>query len=862
MGEVYKARDTRIDRSVAIKALPAATGSDVEAEGRFEREARALAALSHPRICALFEFARLDGRAFLVMEYLQGQSLAERLARGRLPLDEALRTAIEIADALAAAHRAGLVHRDLKPGNVMLTKSGAKLLDFGLAKALAGEEVSSAGDPTRLELTRTGIVVGTVPFMAPEQLDGRPVDHRTDIWAFGCLLFEMVTGKRAFEGPTAPAVAAAILEREPPVLSNVDPPASPALARVVRKCLSRDPDLRWHSAADLCDELQWIASGGGGALGPAAAPRRRIGWRDALFAAATGAAVVVAALLTVRPWRESSTRTAPSRQLELTVPRIAAHENVALSPDGSKLAFIATGSTGVPSLWVRSLANGTTRPVAGADGVIAASALIWSPDGDNIAFVAGKKFRRVNVATGQSQTIADVEGQIYGGEWAADGTILLGTYQVSKTHGIHSVPAAGGQLTPITTLEPDVLLHASPKLLPDGRRFMFLEWAADERRRDLCVASLDAPAPRCFGLQSQFFGGLTDQFVVYARDGRLFAHSYDSRTAALSGNPIVVAERLAEDRVGRIGVSVAGSGTLAYVPAAYSQRQLVSIDRRGTQVETIGDTAVQEGFDADGSGRIVAVERLGDDGIRLWLIDAARKVMTRVDTGSDVVSAPVLSQDGARLTYIARQPGRTTVIERTTHGGGRQVLFDYRGEGVLYLADRSWDGLRTLVGIAERNRRVGELVAAAAEEPVVVAEGRVNLSTARVSPDSKWLAFSSTRSGRSQVYVSHIPPTGDEWQISASGGEHPQWRGDGRELFFIAPDGSLMSTAITTTPRFDFTSPQTLFKTGNVADWVAQRFVSTADGERFLFNMLPEGDKPPTTTTLHVILNWSEALPR
>jgi serine/threonine protein kinase len=370
MGEVYRARDIRIDRTVAIKVLAADATRDLEAEGRFEREARALATLNHPRICTLFEFTRQDGKALLIMEHLEGQSLAERLARGRLPLDEALRIAAEVADGLAVAHRAGLVHRDLKPANVMLTKTGAKLLDFGLAKPAAAE-TARADEPTQQALTRAGVVFGTVAFMAPEQLDGRQVDQRSDVWAFGCVLYEMVTGRRAFNGPTPAAVAAAILERDPPVPSAIEAKLTGALDRVVRKCLARDPDARWQSAADLRDELHWIAGGGDRGMPPAVPPQRRA-WRDRMLGAAAVGAIALATVLVWRPW-PTPAPAAPTRQLELTIPRIAAIESLALSPDGSTLAFIGTGSTGTQSVWVRSLATAAVRPIAGTEGAVSGS---------------------------------------------------------------------------------------------------------------------------------------------------------------------------------------------------------------------------------------------------------------------------------------------------------------------------------------------------------------------------------------------------------------------------------------------------------------------------------------------------------
>ena len=858
MGEVYKARDTRVDRTVAIKVLAAAAARDLEAEGRFEREARALATLNHPRICTLFEFTRLDGQALLIMEHLDGQSLSGRLARGRLPLDEALRIGADIADGLAVAHRAGLVHRDLKPANVMLAKTGAKLLDFGLAKA-AGVETTRADDPTQQALTQAGVVFGTVAFMAPEQLDGRQVDQRSDVWAFGCVLYEMVTGRRAFDGPTPAAVAAAILERDPPAPSAIEPKTPAALDRVVRKCLARDPDARWQSAADLRDELRWIAGGGDGGMSPAV-PRPRRGWRDRLIGGGAVAAIALAAVLAWRPWRAPSAAV-PTRHLELTIPRIAAIEGLALSPDGSTLAFIATASSGTPSVWVRSLATGTVRPIVGTEGAVPGSPPFWSPDGDNVAFVAGRHLRRVSLSSGQVQTIAEVQGQIFGGDWGADGTLLLGTYQLSKTHGIHRVPASGGQLAPVTTIEPEVLLHASPKFLPDGRRFLFLKWAFDERRRDVCAASLEAAAPRCFGVRPHFFAGVTDQYLVYSRDATMFAHPFDVSGATLSGDPVVLAERLAEDRLARSGVSVAGNGTLVFQPAAYKVRQLVWFDRSGARVGLAGNAAVQDRFDADATGQLIAVERLGEDGTQLWLIDVVRGLTTRADVGSDPVWAPVLSRDGRRLTYIAREEGRTAVVERPTHGGSARVVFDYRGEGVVYLADRSWDGTSVLVSVAERTGRTVQIVPTDGGKPTVVGSTWLSPSTVRVSPDGRWLAFASAQSSSMQVYVSPLPPTGEQWQISASGGEHPQWRGDGRELFFMASDGSMMSASIAPGPKFDFAAPRVLFKTG-VTDLAAQRYVVTADGSRFLFNMLPEGDRAATTTTLQVVLNWTNGLPR
>jgi Tol biopolymer transport system component len=859
MGEVYRARDTRIDRTVAIKVLGPRTTPDLETEGRFEREARALATLSHPRICTLFEFTRLDGQALLIMEHLEGQSLAERLSRGRLPLDEALRLGAEIADGLAVAHRAGLVHRDLKPANVMLTKTGAKLLDFGLAKAAAAG-TARAEDVTGQALTQAGVVFGTVAFMAPEQLDGRQVDQRSDIWAFGCVLYEMLTGGRAFEGATPAAVAAAILERDPPAPSAIEPALPAALDRLLRKCLARDPDARWQSAVDLRDELQWIAGGHERAVFPAMPQPRRV-WRDRSLGAAAAATLAVAAVLVWRPWSVPAPA-APTRHLELTIPRVAALESLALSPDASTLAFIAAGASGTPSVWVRSLATAAVRPVAGTEGANPGSPPFWSPDGDSLAFVTGSKLQRVGLTSGRVQTIADAQGQIFGGDWSADGTILVGTYQLSKTRGIHRVSSSGGQLAPVTTIEPDVLLHALPRFLPDGRRFLFQKWAFDERRREVCTASLESPESRCLGIRANFFAGVTDGYLLYSRDARVFAHPFDVKSATPVGEPLVLAERLAEDRLARAGLTVTGNETLVYQPAAYRVRQLVWFDRTGARIGIAGNAAVQDRFDVDATGQLVAVERLGEDGTQLWLLDAVRGSVTKADVGPATVWAPLLSRDGSRLTYIAREEGRTAVVERPAHGGPGRAVFEYRGEGVVYLADRSWDGTSVVLSIAERDGRTVQLVPTDGGQPTVLGGASLSPSSARISPDGRWLAFASFHTGQPQVFVSPVPPTGEQWPVSAAGGEHPQWRGDGRELFFIAPDGSLMSAAIAPGPKFDSAAPRLLFRTGVTGDPAAQRFVATADGSRFLFNMLPEGDRAATTTTLSVMLNWANGLAR
>jgi Tol biopolymer transport system component len=855
MGEVYKAKDTRVDRFVAVKVLPAEVAGERDAQGRFEREARSLAALSHPRICSLYEFTRHEDRAVLVMEYLEGQSVAERLAAGRLQPRDALPIAIEVADGLAAAHRAGLVHRDLKPGNIMLTRAGAKLLDFGLAKE--NTRAPGGDDPTlaagRSGLTEAGVAVGTLAYMAPEQLAGQAVDARTDIWAFGCLLFEMLTGRRAFAEVSLTDLRAAILEAEP----SLSPTRfTAALERVIRKCLARDPDSRWQSAVDLRDELAWINSDTGSPAAPV--KPRRLWPAIALWA---GVLMAIAAAFFLGSRRTGTTAAPPTRHFELTVPRTGGLAAQGLSPDGSSLAFIGPGPDGTSVLWLRSLASPNAQILADTEGAEPSCPPFWSPDGRSIAFVARGKLRRIDAAGGHAQPVADVNGTLYGGDWNADGTIVVGTYQLSKTHGVHRVSAAGGSLAPFVALESNALLQAVPRFLPDGRRFLFLSWLPEVSRRDICVASLDDPAARCLGLHPDFFAGVTGSALVFMRGDTLYAHPFDSGTATLRGTPVVIAERLARDGFGRASVSVAGGGLLLYEAARPELRQLVWIGRDGARLGTLGDVSAQTGVEMSGDGQWVAVVRSAEQGPAAWLFDVRRGVTTRIaGPNGDVVGA-LVSADGARLTYITRINGRAAIVERPSQGGEGRALFDYAGEGILALSDRSRDGQHLVIGLAERDRRILQVLTIGGE-PATIAQGSVSLTRARLSPDGRWLAYESAQTGEPQLFISQVSGGTQQRQVSAVGGFQPEWRADGRELFFIAPDGKLMVTSVDPAKGMDLGTPRVLFPTELRGQLVDRRYGVTADGKRFLFAVPRAGDTAAGTTTFQVLVNWTDTLMR
>jgi Tol biopolymer transport system component len=800
-------------------------------------------------VCSLFEFTRHEGRAVLVMEYLEGQTLAERLARGKLPPREALQRAIELADGLAAAHRAGLIHRDLKPANVMLTAGGAKLLDFGLAKPV--RDPVEGDDPTRAahDVTEIGVAVGTLAYMAPEQLQGRAADIRSDVWAFGCVLYEMLTGARIVRGGHAS-------DGQVGAPAPLEGPAATALDRVIGKCLAGDPNARWQSASDLRDALTWIASDveTERTPAPARAPRWLRRAMLALVVLSVGSAMALFGLRTSRP--------APGdgqvRQLDLTVPPLSALESVALSPDGATLAFIGPGPAGIPVVWLRPFASANARVLPDTEGADPACPPFWAPDGQTIAFVAERKLRRIGINEGQAQTIAELSTTLFGGDWSPDGTILVGAYQLSRTHGIHRV-SAGGQLSPVVPLEPGALLHATPRFLPDGRRFLYLSWSADELSRQICLASLDDASPRCLGVTAHILAGLTADHLLFTRGDTLYVQRFDTRTAEPQGAAVVLTEGLARDDVGRVSISVAGR-TLLYQLAVPQWRQLVWMNRDGGRAGTVGDAAIQTGLHMSDDGGWVAVERRMEQGPSLWIVDVRRGITTRVGTGSSDASwAPVLSPDGLRLTYLTRREGRAAVIEQPTQGGEQRVLFEYGGEGILALSDRSRDGRQLVIGLAERNRRVTQVLSAAGGTPLTVAEGPVALARSRLSPDGRWVAFESAQTGQMQVYVAPVPPSGEQRQVSSAGGYQPEWRADGRELFYLAPDGALMVAPVAVAARFELGAPRMLFRTGFRGQAAERRYAVTGDGRRFLLSLPRDGDQTSSATTFRVLLNWSDA---
>ncbi len=834
MGEVYRARDTRLGRDVAVKVLPPQTASSPEARQRFEREARTISQLSHAHICALYDVGREGEAEFLVMELLEGETLLARLARGPLPLEQTLRFGVEIADALDKAHRQGVVHRDLKPANVMITRSGVKLLDFGLAKAMtpAASASSLTALPTQQGLTQEGAILGTFQYMAPEQLEGRDADARTDIFAFGAVLYEMATGRKAFTASSQASLITAIMSSEPPSIASAQPMSPAALDRVVRTCLAKDPEERWQSAADIKRELKWIGEGSHeGAATPAPARRRaggRLGW---LVAAA---AVLAAAWLAFRG--------RPARPLEAPVkftlpppPGLRYGDTIAFSPDGRRLAFLAEDAGRKRGLWVRPLDELTPRLLSGAGDE---RFPFWSADGGTIAFFEGNRLRRIDVGGGSAQTICDT-GPGFGGTWGPSGTIL---YASDFGSSLWSVPASGGKPSAATALDEargDVT-HLFPRFLPDGRHFVFVARNRDPEKTVLALGELGSKGSRTLFRTESAALYADPGYLLFAREGTLLAQRFDSRRLEPEGEAIPVADDvLFFTDISGLQATAAGQ-TLAYGRWVHKKR-LVWLDRRGAELGTLGPVGDYGDVAISPDGRRVAAsmsDAARGQNMDVWVLDAERGQSLRLTAERTDEFRPVWFPDGGHVAYVSDHLGFYDIYRRPAEGGAEEPLLLDKHDKIL--EDFSADG-RVLLYTGATDTPRGDLWALPLAEkeraPIRLTETpEFNEATPRLSPDGRWLAFRSDESGRPEIYVQPFP-RGPKRQVSSGGGDSPLWRRDGREIFYVSPDGRLTSVAMTVRGgEIDAGTPQPLFEIRLAGShWLDPReYDVTADGARFL----------------------------
>jgi len=856
MGEVYKARDTRLDRTVAIKILPPRFSEDADMKQRFEREAKAISALAHANICALYDVGTHEGTEYLVMEHLEGQTLAERLGSGPLPPDQLLKVSIEIAAALDAAHHAGIIHRDLKPGNVMLTKSGVKLLDFGLAKtALPAVKSSSATSlPTEMPraITQQGTILGTFQYMAPEQLEGREADARSDIFSFGAVLYEMATGRKAFEGKSQAALISAILKDEPAPISTVAPMTPPALDRVVKTCLAKDPEDRFQTAHDIKLQLQWIAEGGSQVGLPAPVAHRRKS-RERLAWGLAAAAAAAVAVLAVGFVRRAPVRPKLMRFELATPPEITTIDAPRISPDGKIIAFNATDSSGKTRIWVRHLDALVAQPLAGTEGT---TRPFWSPDSKFLGFFAEGKLKKLEVSGGPTQKICDAPTGA-DGSWSAEGVIL---FDGRTTDPIYRVSAAGGTPVVAAKIEPSRKETSVgwPEFLPDGRHFLYLVTGQKPEDSAYRIGSLDSADSKLLAPAQTLVSYAPPGYLLFVRDKTLVAQPFDAKALKTTGEPIPLAEHVGTDAVGLARFSVSGDGTLAYRTGDTGDRFLW-VDRSGKEGETVGDPGEYHNPAFSPAGDRLAFNladpRSGKSDI--WVRDLKRGVSSRFTFGTGDSFAPLWSPDGRLIVF--RQD--LDLFEKAVGGQGGEGKLLFKSDELKVPCDWSRDG--RYIAFDSLGKETGwdiwVMPVSGDRKPVPFLKTPFGELLPVFSPDGRFLAYQSNESGRYEVYVQSFPGPGGKWQISTAGGVEPRWRADGKELYYRAPDQRLMAVGIQNGSGFEAGPPQPLFQARFDMTPSRDRYLPTADGRRFL-TVAPLGREAMSPTT--VVLNWYADLGR
>jgi eukaryotic-like serine/threonine-protein kinase len=848
MGEVYSARDTRLDRTVAIKLLPPHLAGDEQLRARFEREAKTVSSLNHPHICTLHDIGHEtlgnDELHYLVLEMIEGESLADRLAKGPLPLEEVLRFGGEIASALDAAHKQGIVHRDVKPGNIMITKAGTKLLDFGLAgtgEAAGVGEVLSSLRTLDKPLTEHGTILGTFQYMAPEQLEGQPADARTDIFALGAVLYEMATGRRAFTGQSRTSLIAAIVSSQPPPISSIQAMSPPALDHVIRKCLEKDPEDRWQSARDVMAELKWIEEGDSRVGLPAVVlGRRRVRERTAwaAFALASLAAAGFAA------WARRAPKPPALVRFVVAMPGgVSAVGPPALSPDGRTLAFDAAEPSGRKQIWIRPLDQLEARPLPGTEGAFRP---FWSPDSRFIAFVAGGKLRKVDVAGGPPQTICDAPtGR--DGSWSREGVILFDGFSTIKR-----VPATGGVAQP--EVDPEARGASWPAFLPDGRQFLYLidqqgDWA-------LMVKTLGANDSRELVKTGSRALYAPPGYLLYVREQTLLAQPFNAGSLRIEGEPIPLGEGLGVGSSGLAAFSISDTGVLAY-RAGLSQQQLVWFDRTGRQTPALEEPGDYRTFWFSPDGKRLAFTLGKASEADIWIRDLARGVTSRFTFDPAFEGVPVWSPDGRRLVYSVRR--KTIDLMLKDAEGTREAEVLLESDEDKYAQHWSQDGKYLLFSSFGRDggSDLWALPMSGEKKPFPVAKTRFAERTGGFSPDGRYVTYSSDQSGQLEVYVQEFPEARNKWQVSTKGGTQPIWSSDGKEIFYRAPDARLMSVAVRAANAFEAGVPRGLFELPLVNLPFGAYYRPAPDGQHFLvLAPLRQETIPPTT----VVLNWTAGL--
>jgi serine/threonine protein kinase len=857
MGEVYRARDTRLERTVAIKILPAHLSSDFARKRRFEREAKTISSLNHPNICVLHDIGQQDGIDYLVMECLEGETLAHRLERGPLPLEQTLKYGIQIADALDKAHRSGVVHRDLKPGNIMLTPTGAKLLDFGLAKPavpLANSDALTAGQPA--PVTEEGVVVGTFQYMSPEQVQGKELDGRSDIFSLGAVLYEMTSGRRAFEGKSQFGVASAILEREPEPLSVAKPMTPPALDHAIQKCLGKLPEDRWQSASDLASELKWASETSSQAAATAKLQPRNKTWERAGWLAAS-TFLLLGLAITTTLWQASSRHPRPM-YFHASVP--FATNDLALSPDGGTLAMVAySPQTNNYALWTYEVGSRRSNFLDGTQG---ASYPFWSPDNKFIGFFAEGKLKKVEVSGGHPEILCDAPNG-RGGAWNRDGVII---FTPNSLGGLFRVSSSGG--TPVEMTKPDAsrveTSHRWPMFLPDGRHFLYLgaNFSGQLENNAIFVGKLDSQERQLVVSSSANAAYAEPGYLVYLRDNKtLVAQPFDRRSYVLSGEPRTLSDEVLYlplvDRA-MFGVS-SGESLVIQTGRGAALSQLTWVDRYGKPLGTTGTPGWYNNIRTSPDGHSVAADQVDPDGrkIDIWLHEPSGTAATRLTFGPWLPQVPIWSPDGKHILFdVNSKLGMKLLIKNADGSGSDEEVADIGPASSGNPWDWSPDGKSILF------RKQNELWLLSWPDRVAkpLMQANWTVRNAQFSPDGRWIAYSSNETGSLEIYVSPFPNISSKWQVSNAGGQEPRWRHDGKELFYVSPEGKMMAVAVAAGTTFKAGTTVALFQTYRRQPVSSQDHFSydvSADGQKFLIiTKMEEANAAP----LSVLLNWSSEM--
>jgi eukaryotic-like serine/threonine-protein kinase len=866
MGEVYRAKDTRLGREVAVKVLQQHLSNNPDLKQRFDREGKAISSLSHPHICALFDIGHQDETDYLVMELLEGETLEQRLRKGPLPTKQLLEVGVQVAEALDRAHRSGIIHRDLKPGNIMLTKSGAKLMDFGLAKPPVALATAASGDSPTIPavskpLTAEGSIVGTYQYMSPEQLEGKEADARSDIFAFGAVLYEMATAQRAFGGKSAISVMSAILEKEPESISKLNPLSPPVLEHVIGRALAKEPERRWQSARDVAEELKWISGGGSQVASAVAIPHTHGRNRGYL----AGAAVLMLALLAVLGWILRGNKPAPEPVVAYMLPPakssfVVSYDDesgpMVVSPDGTKVAFVARAQSGSTQIWIRALSDNEAKPVAGTEH---GSYPFWSPDGKSIGFFGAGSMRRVNVAGGPITDICPVV-RPRGGSWSADGIIL---FAPDTGNAIFKVSVAPGS-TPeqVTAMAPENTTHRWPAFLPDGKHFIFLGTNHSDpgpnAHNGIYFASLGSNESRLI-VPAESNALYANGHLLWMQNGSILAQPFDPAAGKLSGEPTPLFDNVfRSESTWRANFDANDSGVLVYHEGSFERNiQLQWMDRTGKVIETLPDSAKVTDVRISPDGRKAALLIGAGPALNAWVVDRDSGTRTRL-TFERTTDGLSWSPDSKQLYFGVVRGKDVQICRKPVSGDGEEVIptptnlnkhvVDVSPDGKYLLFEQPYEKLPSTTWVL----KVGSN-----EKPRPLLQEMAAAHGARFSPDGRWIVYVAVDSGLNQLFATSLEHGGKK-QLVTTSGWGPRWRSDSKAIYYTTQGHVVMELPVTSTPTsLEVGKPVELFKTINRGSsfWTST-VDATPDGKQFaVISMGEEADLPGT-----LVLNWTAKL--